>query len=110
MCDQAHFSNNKPECKDKETQSVAELRVSDQAHCSIMKAENKDQDTQRVAELRVSKRAHCSIIKAKNKWIRRQTIIGLIVNDVLGLVNGDIQMLLFNGLSKLTLQRSGQLL
>ena len=36
------------------------------------------------------------IIKAKNKWVRRQTIIGLIVNDVLGLVNGDIQMLLFN--------------
>ena len=36
------------------------------------------------------------IIKSKNKWIRRQTIIGLIVNDVLGLVNGDIQILLFN--------------
>ena len=36
------------------------------------------------------------IIKSKNKWVRRQTIIGLIVNDVLGLVNGDIQILLFN--------------
>ena len=36
------------------------------------------------------------IIKSKNKWIRRQTIIGLIINDVLGLVNGDIQILLFN--------------
>ena len=36
------------------------------------------------------------IIKSKNKEIRRQTIIGLIVNDVLGLVNGDIQILLFN--------------
>jgi hypothetical protein len=36
------------------------------------------------------------IIKAKNQAIRRQTIIGLIVNDVLGLVNGDIQILLFN--------------
>lgn len=31
------------------------------------------------------------IIKSKNKWIRRQTIVGLIVNDVLGLMNGDIQ-------------------
>jgi hypothetical protein len=36
------------------------------------------------------------IIKSKNKWIRRQTIVGLIVNDVLGLMNGDIQSLLFN--------------
>jgi hypothetical protein len=36
------------------------------------------------------------IIKSRSKWIRRQTIIGLIVNDVLGLVNGDIQILLFN--------------
>ena len=36
------------------------------------------------------------IIKSKNKVIRRQTIIGLIVNDVLGLVNGDVQVLLFN--------------
>lgn len=36
------------------------------------------------------------IIKAKNKWVRRQTIVGLVVNDVLGLVNGDIQILLFN--------------
>lgn len=36
------------------------------------------------------------IIKSKNKWIRRQTIVGLIVNDVLGLMNGDIQGLLFN--------------
>lgn len=36
------------------------------------------------------------IIKSKNKWIRRQTIVGLIVNDVLGLMNGDIQTLLFN--------------
>lgn len=36
------------------------------------------------------------IIKSKNKWIRRQNIVGLMVNDVLGIVNGDIQMLLFN--------------
>lgn len=36
------------------------------------------------------------IIKSKSKWIRRQTIVGLIVNDVLGLVNGDVQYLLFN--------------
>ena len=36
------------------------------------------------------------IIKAKNKWIRRQTIVALVVNDLLGLVNGDIQLLLFN--------------
>lgn len=36
------------------------------------------------------------IIKSKSKWIRRQTIVGLIVNDVLGLMNGDIQGLLFN--------------
>lgn len=36
------------------------------------------------------------IIKSKNKWIRRQNIVGLIVNDVLGLMNGDIQTLLFN--------------
>lgn len=36
------------------------------------------------------------IIKSKNKWVRRQTIVGLVVNDVLGLVNGDIQLLLFN--------------
>jgi len=36
------------------------------------------------------------IIKSKNKWIRRETIVGLIVNDVLGLMNGDIQNLLFN--------------
>ena len=36
------------------------------------------------------------IIKSRNKWIRRQTIIGLVVNDVLGLVNGDVQILLFN--------------
>lgn len=37
------------------------------------------------------------IIKAKNKWIRRQTIVGLIVNDVLGLMSGDVQTLLFSG-------------
>ena len=36
------------------------------------------------------------IIKSKNQWVRRQTIVGLIVNDVLGLMNGDIQALLFN--------------
>ncbi len=36
------------------------------------------------------------IIKSKNRWIRRQTIVGLMVNDVLGIVNGDIQILLFN--------------
>lgn len=36
------------------------------------------------------------IIKSKSKWIRRQTIVGMIVNDVLGLVNGDVQYLLFN--------------
>lgn len=36
------------------------------------------------------------IIKSKNRWVRRQTIVGLIVNDVLGLMNGDIQSLLFN--------------
>jgi hypothetical protein len=36
------------------------------------------------------------IIKSKNKWVRRQTIVALVVNDVLGLVNGDIQLLLFN--------------
>lgn len=36
------------------------------------------------------------IIKCRNKWIRRQTIVGLIVNDVLGIMNGDIQDLLFN--------------
>lgn len=36
------------------------------------------------------------IIKSKNRWVRRQTIVGLIVNDVLGLMNGDIQTLLFN--------------
>jgi len=34
------------------------------------------------------------IIKAKNKWVRRQTIVGLIVNDVLGLMSGDVQLLL----------------
>ena len=36
------------------------------------------------------------IIKSKNKEVRRQTIIGLIVNDVLGIVNGDIELLMFN--------------
>lgn len=36
------------------------------------------------------------IIKSKNKWVRRQTIIGLVVNDVLGFVNGDIQLFMFN--------------
>lgn len=36
------------------------------------------------------------IIKSKNRWVRRQTIVGLIVNDVLGLMNGDIQTLLCN--------------
>jgi hypothetical protein len=36
------------------------------------------------------------IIKSRNRWVRRQTIVGLIVNDVLGLMNGDIQTLLSN--------------
>ena len=49
-------------------------------------------DTQKIAVLQgLSWR----ILKAKTKSIRRQTIIGLVVNDVLGLVNGDIQILLF---------------
>jgi hypothetical protein len=36
------------------------------------------------------------IIKSKNKWVRRQTIVGLIVNDFLGLMSGDIQGLLLS--------------
>ena len=36
------------------------------------------------------------IIKSKSKWVRRQTIVGLIVNDFLGLMSGDIQGLLLN--------------
>lgn len=36
------------------------------------------------------------IIKSKDKWIRRQTIIGMIVNDFLGLRTGDIMELLLN--------------
>ena len=41
------------------------------------------------------------IIKSRNKWLRRQTIVGMVLNDVLGLANGDIQLLMFN--SALTL-------
>lgn len=36
------------------------------------------------------------IIRSRNKWVRRQTIVGLVVNDFLGLMNGDVQALLFN--------------
>lgn len=49
-----------------------------------------------IEKISVLKGLSWRIIKSKNKWIRRQTIVGLIVNDVLGLVNGDIQILLFN--------------
>lgn len=34
------------------------------------------------------------IIKSRSKWVRRQSIVGLILNDVLGLMSGDIQLLL----------------
>ena len=36
------------------------------------------------------------IIKAKNKWLRRQTIVGLVLNDVLGIMSGDVQSFLFD--------------
>lgn len=36
------------------------------------------------------------IIKSRNKWVRRQTIVGLVVNDFLGLMSGDVQSLIFN--------------
>ena len=36
------------------------------------------------------------IIKSKNKEIRRQIIVSLIMNDLLGLLNGEIQEIMFN--------------
>jgi predicted house-cleaning noncanonical NTP pyrophosphatase (MazG superfamily) len=48
------------------------------------------------AKIKIIRGFSWRIIKSKDKWIRRQTIIGLVVNDFLGLMTGDIMELLLN--------------
>ena len=49
-----------------------------------------------VDKVRVLQGFSWRVIKAKNKWLRRQTIVGLVLNDVLGIMSGDVQSFLFD--------------